>query len=193
MAVETVQPAISLPPRLFTVAEYDQMIEAGILTEDERIELIAGVITEMSPIGIRHVAWVNDLNMLIIGQLGRSVISSVQNPVHIGEYSEPQPDLVVLRPRADRYRQALPTPADVFLVIEVADTSLEVDRRVKVPLYARAGIPEVWLINLVAETVEVYTEPVEGVYKSARTLKRGDAFTATLLPDLTLTVDQLFD
>jgi Uma2 family endonuclease len=192
MAVQTPQKAIPLPQRPFTVAEYDRMIEAGILLEDERIELIDGAIVAMSPIGIRHVGCVHILNSSLTEALGRRVIVSVQNPVHIGDRSEPQPDVTVLRPRSDFYNRSLATAADVLLLIEVADTSLDYDRTVKVPLYAQAGIPEVWVINLAAETVEVYTEPGTPTYQRVRTLKKGDVLTPTTLPDLTLPVNQLF-
>jgi hypothetical protein len=192
MAVETLPPVIPLTQRRFTVAEYDQMIAAGILTEDERIELIEGMIAEMSPIGVRHVACINRLTALLTELLGRTAIVSVQNPVHIGERSEPQPDVTVLRPRSDFYGQALATAADVFLLIEVADSSLDYDRAVKTPLYARALIAEVWVINLADETVGVYTEPAEGAYRHIRTLKKGDTLTATVLSAVTLPVDQLF-
>jgi len=192
MAVQTPQKVAPLTQRPFTVAEYDRMIEAGILLEDERIELIDRAIVTMSPIGVRHVGCVNILNSLLTEALGRTVIVSVQNPVHLGEHSEPQPDVTVLRPRGDSYSHSLATAADILLLIEVAETSLDYDRTVKVPLYARAGIPEVWVINLAAETVEVYTEPGTPAYQSVRTRKKGDTLTPTALPDLTLPVDQLF-
>ena len=192
MAVQTPQKAIPLTQRPFTVAEYDRMIEAGILLEDERIELIEGVIVEMSPIGRRHASYVKRLITLLGRRIGESVQLDIQNPVHLNDYSEPQPDALLLKLRADYYIEALPTPADVLLLIEVADTSLDYDRTVKVPLYARAGIPEVWVINLAAETVEVYTEPGTPTYQRVRTLKKGDVLTPTTLPDLTLPVDQLF-
>jgi Uma2 family endonuclease len=168
------------------------MIEAGILLEDERIELIDGAIVTMSPIGVRHVGCVNILNSLLTETLGRTVIVSVQNPFHLGEHSEPQPDVAVLRPRGDSYSHSLATAADILLLIEVADTSLDYDRNVKVPLYARAGIPEVWVINLAAETVEVYTQPGDPTYQRVQTRKKGDVLTPTTLPDVTLSVDQLF-
>lgn len=186
------QSAVPLTRRAFTVAEYDRLIETGILREDEQIELIEGVIVEMSPIGSRHVACVNRLNMLLVGFLGPRAIISVQNPIQLSDYSEPQPDLAVLRPRADFYAAALATPADVLLLIEVAESSLEYDRSVKLPLYARALIPEVWVINLAAETLAVYTDPAEQMYQRVHTLKKGDVLTSAALLDLALPVDTLF-
>jgi Uma2 family endonuclease len=191
MAVETLQTAVPLTQRRFTVAEYDQMIEAGILTEDERIELIEGMIAEMSPIGVRHARCIRRLIALLSSHIGQSAILDIQNPIHVSDYSEPQPDAVLLKPNAEYYT-GHPTPADVLLLIEVADTSLEYDRAVKTPLYALAMIPEVWVVSLADETVNVYTEPADGVYRTIRTLKRGDTLTSTILPAVTFSVEQLF-
>jgi Uma2 family endonuclease len=192
MTVQSILKVAPLPQRPFTVAEYDRMIEVGILTEDERIELIEGVIVEMSPIGRRHASYVKRLITLLSRRIGDEVQLDIQNPIHLSDYSEPQPDALLLKLRGDYYIEALPSPADVLLVIEVADTSLDYDRNVKVPLYARAGIPEVWVINLAAETVEVYTQPGDPTYQRVQTRKKGDVLTPTTLPDVTLSVDQLF-
>jgi hypothetical protein len=139
---------VQLARRLFTVAEYHKMAEAGILSEDDRVELLEGEIVAMSPIGSRHAGTVKRLlDQFIPLQGARRVILSVQDPIRLGEYSEPQPDLALLRPRADFYASSHPGPEDVLLIIEVADQSAAVDREVKVPLYARWGIPEVcWWI-----------------------------------------------
>src|SRR5436309_3964459 len=150
------------------------MAEAGILTEDDRIELIDGEIVAMSPIGSRHAACVNRLNMLLSRQVGQAFIVSVQNPITISDYSEPEPDLAVLRWRKDYYEQELPQSADVILVIEIADTSVEIDRNVKTPLYARAEIPITILVDLTKESIEVYSEPANGLYQSRDIFRRGD-------------------
>lgn len=181
-----------LARRWFTVSEYNRMTEAGILTEDDRVELIEGEIVEMRPIGSRHAASVNRLNMLLGGQVGQSYIVSVQNPIIVGDYSEPEPDLAVLRWRKDFYAQELPRPADVLLVIEVADTSVEVDRNVKIPLYARAEIPVIILVNLPKELIEIYSEPAHGQYQSVEIFRRGDLFQLDALPLLNLKVDAIF-
>jgi Uma2 family endonuclease len=139
---------VQLARRLFTVAEYHKMAEAGILSEDDRVELLEGEIVAMSPIGSRHAGLVNRLNRLFSQRAGDQVVVSVQNPVRLGGYSEPQPDLALLRPRADFYTSSHPGPEDVLLAVEVAETSAAVDREVKVPLYARFGVPEVWLVDL---------------------------------------------
>jgi Uma2 family endonuclease len=179
------------PParRPFTVAEYDRLIAAGILQEDERVELIDGEIVEMAPISIRHAARVNVLSALFLRRVGDRAIVSVQNPIRLGERSEPQPDVTLLRRRADHYASALPTAADILLLIEVADSSLEYDRTVKLPLYAQAGIPEVWIVNLTENHIEVYTQPENGAYTHAQRAARGETLTATTLPDLRVAVD----
>lgn len=150
--------------RLFTVEEYYEMAHSGILSEEDRVELLAGEIVEMSPIGSRHAACVDRLNQILIQQITGLATVRVQNPIRLSPYSEPEPDLALLRPREDFYAQAHPEPEDVFLVIEVAETSVETDREVKLPLYAEAGIPELWIFDLNAGSVEVYRNPVEMAY-----------------------------
>ncbi len=151
--------------RAFTVGEYYRMAEAAILTEEDRVELIAGQIVAMSPIGSRHAACVDRLNSLLHRQPRPAGIVRVQSPIALDAYSEPEPDLVLLRPRADFYAAAHPSAADVLLAVEVADTSADYDRQVKVPLYAQAGLPEVWLIDLQKGCIEVYARPQGGAYQ----------------------------
>ncbi|RMH90903.1 MAG: Uma2 family endonuclease [Calditrichaeota bacterium] len=175
----------------FTVEEFYRMGEAGIFTEDDRVELIEGEIIEMSPIGKRHAVCVARLTGLF-GQLAeKRFIVWVQNPLPLNAYSEPQPDITLLKFRSDFYAQKDIEPADVLLIIEVSDTTLEYDREVKIPLYARAGIPESWVIDLAHEAVEVYSQPEEGEYRSVRTVKRGETLTPVALPDISLTVDDI--
>lgn len=135
--------SVQLLRRSFTVEEYHRMAEAGILREDDRVELLEGEIVEMTPIGSRHAACVDRLNQLGVRGVGPRAIVRVQSPVRLGERSEPQPDLTLLRARPDFYAHAHPGPADVLLIIEVAEASADADRTVKMPLYARAAIPEV--------------------------------------------------
>ncbi len=127
--------------KLFTVTEYHKMIEAGIFHEDDRIELLGGEIIHMSPIGTRHAACVKRLIQLCTSQLGKRVIVSAQDPIELSFVSEPQPDFVLLKPRADFYSQTHPKPEDIYLVVEVSDTTAAYDRRVKIPFYAQADIP----------------------------------------------------
>jgi Uma2 family endonuclease len=183
--------AIELRRRTWTVDEYHRMAEAGVLREDDRVELIEGEIVEMSPIGSDHARCVNRLNALLVPPAQGRAIVSVQNPVRLSPRSEPQPDLSLLRWREDFYPEG-PTPADVLLVIEVAASSLLFDQRIKVPLYARAGIPEVWVIDLDAGLVEVHTAPSGGEYRGLRTAGEGDALEPPGLAGMTLDVDVLF-
>lgn len=183
--------SLQLEHWVFSVDEYHRMLETGILSEDDYVELIEGEIVKMSPIGSRHVACVNRLNGLLNRKVGQDVIVSVQNPFRLDDYSEPEPDIALVRPRDDFYAQSLATAADVLLIIEVADTSVEVDRRVKLPLYAKASIPEVWLANLPEDRIEAHSEPVNRVYQRVRIAKRGERLSSESVPNLVLNVDEI--
>jgi Uma2 family endonuclease len=174
--------------RRFSVDEYDRMVEAGILREDERIELIEGEIIQMAAVGGPHVSCVIRLtDELSQWSAGRFMVS-VQNPVRLGPHSEPEPDIAILRRRSALYTAGLPGPEYVLLLIEVADSSLGYDRGTKLPLYAAAGIPEVWIANLTAECVEVYRRPQGGRYLDQRVHHRGETLTPEALPDVALPV-----
>lgn len=172
----------------FTVEEYYRMGEAGIFTEDDRVELIEGEIIEMSPIGKRHAICVARLTKVFSQFAANRFIVWVQNPLRLNDFSEPQPDITLLQYREDFYAEKDIEPSDAFLVIEVSETTLEYDRSVKTPLYARAGIPETWLVNLTAETIEVYSQPVKGKYKSSGTVRRGETIAPAMLPGLSVAV-----
>lgn len=173
--------------RRFTVDEFHRMAEARILHEDDRVELLGGEIVEMSPIGGRHAACVREINRLLSRQVDDELRVDVQSPVRLGEQGEPQPDLAVIRARD--YGDSLPTPEDVLLLIEVADTSLSYDREVKLPLYARSGIVEVWLVDLNEYVIERHTEPSENGYRLVRRAGRGETLESVVLPTLTLPVE----
>ena len=175
---------------LFTAAEFAQMGEAGIFREDARLELIEGEIIEMSPIGLRHAALVRGLINRLTRLIGEDeALIDAQNPVHLSDLSQPQPDVTVLRPSRDYYADRHPQPEDVLLLIEVADTSLAYDRGVKVPVYARCGIPEVWIADVGGAAVEVYRRPSASGYAEVERLTDPDAvLTPALLPQLRLTV-----
>jgi Uma2 family endonuclease len=147
--------------RLFNVDEYYRMAEFGIVREDERLELLEGEIIEMPPIGSHHSGAVNRLTALLTGRIGSQAIVSVQNPLRLSDVSSPQPDCALLQPRPDFYTGSHPVPEDVLLLIEVADRSLDTDQQVKLPLYARASIPEVWIVALNDDAIEVYRGPGE--------------------------------
>lgn len=176
----------------FTVEQYQRMGETGILPDDPRIELLYGHIIAREPTGTRHAGTVDRLTMLWTSRLGQRVIVRVQNPVRFPkEASELQPDIMLLKPRADFYTAAHPLAADVLLLIEVADTSLRLDRRVKIPLYARVGIRETWLCDLVTSRVEVHRDPTDGRYRSVRALAREETLAPTALPDIHVAVEDL--
>jgi len=175
----------------FTVADYARMRETGILAEDDRVELIDGEVRRMSPIGSRHVAIVNRLNTRIVQQIGDAAIVSIQNPIQLTDYSEPQPDLALLQPRADFYTAALPRPDDILLIIEVSDTSIDYDRDEKLPRYAAAGIPEVWLIDVDNVIIEQYATPRHGQYGTKQTYEMGNSITTSAIPALSLMVAEV--
>jgi Uma2 family endonuclease len=176
----------------FTVEEYHRMGEVGILQEDRRHELIAGDIVVREPIGAYHAGTVDRLNRLWTSRLGDRAIVRVQNPVQFPrDDSELQPDIMLLRPREDFYTTRHPDTADVLLLIEVADTSLRLDRRIKIPLYARAGVREVWLVDLTTARLEVHREPLGDRYSNVRILSRGERVSPEAFPDLSLDVAEI--
>jgi Uma2 family endonuclease len=175
----------------FSVDDYHAMVQAGVLNEDERVELIEGEIVEMSPIGKLHASCVNRLNALFTSRIKQQAIVSVQNPVQTTSFSEPQPDVALLQYRPDFYAARHPRPRDILLVIEVADSTIDYDREVKMPLYARARIPQAVLVNLSLDVVEVYSKPVRGSYTQVQTLKRGRSLKIHKLPKVKLTVDEI--
>jgi Uma2 family endonuclease len=180
--------SLQLNRHSFTVAEYARMGQTGIFSEDDRVELVCGEIIEMSPIGERHASCVDALSELLRERLKRSVNVRVQNPIQLDEYSEPQPDIAILKRRDDFYRHAHPRPEDVLVVIEVSDSTLEYDREVKMPLYAGAGIPEAWAVNLPEERIEVYSDPAGGEYRTVRSYTRGRRLQSHTLASLRVLV-----
>jgi Uma2 family endonuclease len=171
-------------PHRFTVAEYDRMIDQGILKEDARVELIRGEIVAKMPVGDPHVACVNRLNRLLVLAVGEQAIVSIQNPIRLAD-SEPEPDVVLIRPGI----HGKPGPADILLVIEVADASLEDDREVKRPLYAENGIAEFWIVNLIDRCLEVHRQPrADGLYADVPTLRAGETIEIGTLPAVKVAV-----
>jgi Uma2 family endonuclease len=178
-------------PYRFTVEDYHRMAEAGILGRDDRVELIEGQIVEMPPIGSPHGGTVNALLYLFSKAVRDEAIVGVQNPVRLSDISEPEPDLMLLRPRPDFYRDSHPTPADVLLLVEVADTSAAYDRSVKLPLYARVGVPEYWLVDLERGVLEVYRSPAGDGYAEVQELGAGARVAPASLPDAELDVGEI--
>ena len=175
----------------FDVHQYHAMAKAGVLKEDDRVELIDGEIVAMSSIGPALVGAVNPSNMFWAIRLGGRAIVQIQNPIRLDERNQPQPDIAILKLKDDFYRSGLAGPDDVLLLIEVSDTTLRYDRRIKLALYARFGIPEVWIVNIRARSIEVYTDPVNGEYTSLQTFRRGQTITPTAFPDIVLPVSDI--
>jgi Uma2 family endonuclease len=176
--------------RRFTRAEYYRMAEVGILGEDDRVELIEGEIVQMSPAGSRHFAFVISLNRLLVVRLANDALVSVQSPIILTDDTEPQPDLAVLRPRAYKERKAYAD--DVLLLIEVADTSLAYARTTKLRLYARAGIPEYWIVDCAAESVEVYRDPSGESYRDVSRASAPANLALQAFPDIALALAEIF-
>lgn len=175
----------------FSVDEFESMTHAGIFGMDARLELFEGEIFEASPIGSSHAACVDFLALRLTEFAQRGFIVRTQNPIQVNIYNEPQPDLPLVRWRWDFYRSAHPRAAGVLLLIEVADTTVETYRTVKIPLYARANIPEVWIINIPDEMIEVYAAPVNGMYQFTRQFRRGEDVAAQSLPNLSVAVNDV--
>lgn len=182
---------LSLSRRRLTVREFERMTEMGILNEDDRLELIDGEIIEMTPIGRRHAACVDRLTQLFAESFGRTVQLRVQSPVVIGEHDEVQPDVALLRPRSDFYATTQPTGEDVFLIVEVADSSFDLDRMVKLPRCAQGGITEAWLVDLNGDVVMVGREPGPDGYRLSRVARRGEDLTVASFPDHLFAVEDV--
>jgi Uma2 family endonuclease len=175
-----------------SVEQYHRMVELGILREDERVELIDGELIRMAPIGSLHGGLVAHLTHLLVTRTGGRAVIWPQSSVILGEFTEPQPDLAVLRWRADWYTGRTPTAADAVLVIEVADASLRYDRDVKLRYYARAGVPELWVVDARGRCILRFAEPSEDGYRASQALSAGAVAQCAAMPELAVTVDELF-
>jgi Uma2 family endonuclease len=183
--------ALPLRRHLFSVEEYHEMGRAGILGPESRVELIDGELIDMAPIGSRHASVVAQLTMLFSRQVGDKALVWTQNPFIARPRSEPQPDVTLLRPRPDDFRNSLPTPDDILLLVEVSDTTLQYDRSVKVPLYARYGIGEVWIVNLPARMLEIHREPKDGAYRVKLERSAIDVVSPLAVPDASVDLSPL--
>ncbi len=176
--------------RRFTADEYERMVSLGIFREDERLELIGGEIVEMAPVGHRHGACIAQLNKRLVIGVGDRALVWVQGPARLGVDSVPEPDLALLRPHS--YRAGSPRPEDVLLVIEVAESSLRYDRTTKLRLYARAGVPEYWVVSVGGEWIEVYRSPEGEGYRERRRAGCGETVTPAAFADVSIDVDEVF-
>ncbi len=175
----------------FSVDDYEQMIQTGILTENDPVELIRGEIIEKMSIGDEHCACVKRLNHLLSMRVRGLAIVSVQDPIRLAD-SEPEPDIALLRPTSDFYASGKPQADDVLLLAEVADTSIDFDRDVKLPLYAEAGVQEVWIVDLESQSVEVYRQPnAAGKYLNVHTVSGSQQLQVAALPDIALLVSEI--
>lgn len=175
----------------FSVDDFHRMAETGILSPDDRLELIDGVVVEMTPTHPPHASTVKRLAKALFSLLGDRTTIGVQDSIVLHDRSQPVPDLSVARYRDDFYGSAHPRPEDMHLLIEVADSSTERDRREKLPLYASAGVPEVWLVVVPEERVEVHRDPQGTRYTTVEVLHRGEAVAPRDFPDVELSVDEI--
>ncbi|WP_017303163.1 Uma2 family endonuclease [Spirulina subsalsa] len=183
---------MQLLTKKFTIEQYQKMGEMGIFAPEERVELIKGEIIAMSAIGLQHAVVTNRLTNFFPRQLGDRMIMTVQNPIRLNNSSEPQPDLALLKPRTDFYAQKFPTPDDVLLLIEVADSSLTYDQEIKMPLYAENGIPEFWLVNLNLQVLTVYREPDGKTYQQQQNMGDNQRIAPLAFPDLIIDFSTIF-
>jgi len=176
----------------FTTQQYHLMHEAGVFPEGDRLELINGEITKMSPIGRKHAACINRLVEFFTQKLGTQIVLSVQNSIRLDDNSQPQPDLAILKRRNDFYEEGLPTPSDILLIIEVSDSTIAYDRDIKMPLYAAAGIPEMWLFDVNKKAIEGYSLPSSSGYKQMRRYEADDTLAMLAFPDVIFNWEELF-
>ncbi len=191
MQIETTIEPI-LTRRRITVEEYEVMYEAGVFKPDERLELINGEILKVAPMNAPHISYVIRLSRIFTERLTKRAIVSTQLPVVLSEDSEPEPDISILRWRSDDYFSGKPSAQDVYAIIEVASTSLVYDRRIKVPLYARAGVPEVWIVKVQERELEVYRNPKGEAYSESRVLKPSDVVSLLAFPDVEILLSEVF-
>ena len=182
---------LSIPRRPISVLDYHKMVEAGVFNENDRVELIEGELIQMAPIGGPHLQLINLLNRILVLQVGEDAVVSPQNAVALEPDSEPEPDFVVLRPEC-LYRAEVPTAKDVLLIIEVSHSTLAYDRDVKIPLYAKHGIPEVWIFEPATRSVSIYREPAANSYRRLLTPDRSETISPSLLPNVQLRLRDLW-
>jgi len=181
----------SFPRHRLNIEAYHKMLEAGIFDPEDRIELIEGELLDMAPIGSNHAGTVYKLIQRITSAVGDGAIVGAQNPLILGDHTEVQPDLLVLKPREDYYSESHPEPKDIFFIVEVSDTTVRFDREVKIPLYAKFFVPEVWLIDLNKKCLDIHASPGQGEYKQIGSYHQGNVIPS-LIDCMSIHVDELF-
>ena len=191
MTVATTEKRAAIIPKRFSVEEFHKMTEAGILPEESGWEIIDGYIVNKMSIGSKHAGTVKRLGEMLRDLTRQQAIVSVQDPIDIDKYNEPEPDVALLKRRSDFYTESHPTPADVLLLIEVSDSTVETDREIKRTLYAEAGIEEFWLVNLKENTIECYSSPKNGSYRLAQIFETGETVVSKKIENLVLQVEEI--
>jgi Uma2 family endonuclease len=180
------QDSFQLERKRFTVKEFQRMVETGILEEGSPYELLNGEIIHMATIGSKHAAKVDRISTFLNRKINDAIIVRVQNPIELGAFSQPEPDIAILRWQDDFYESGHPTAQDIYLLIEVSDTTLDYDRTTKLPIYAESGIAEYWIVNLPDNQIEVYRNPSGNAYQSIQTVTKDQTLTIELLPEITI-------
>jgi len=184
--------SIQLEKRLFSVDEYHKMVENGILSESDNVELIDGEILKMAPIGSRHAAFVDFISDLFRSLIKQQVIIRIQNPVYVSNYSEPEPDIAIVKYRKDFYIKSHPKKEDILLIIEITESSINYDREIKLPKYAEALITEVWILIIPEDKLEIYRNPVNGKYQDVLILDKQKKITPLNFKYIEILVGDLF-
>ena len=182
--------AVDVQRHKFTLEQYERMVAAGVLNEDDRVELIEGEIIEMAPNDPQHVSPIRQIRRLFDG-MGDRAVALVQMPIRVPPRSEPEPDLAIAVPPEERYLRRHPEPADLLLVVEVSHTTKRFDLNVKIPLYARSAIAEVWIVDVKAGHIEVFRDPTPDGYASVEVVGRGGSISPASFPDITVAVDDV--
>ncbi len=189
--VELEKVSSAIVPKRFRVEDFRRMTEVGILPEESGWEIIDGFLIDKMTIGSRHASTVKRMNRKLMRLLGDNAIISVQDPIHIDDYNEPEPDIALLKPREDFYAESHPAPQDVLLLVEVSDSTVEYDREIKKSIYAKVEIAEFWLVNLKESTIECYTQPKNGNYRLAQIFETGEMVQSKTIENLKLKVKEI--
>lgn len=175
-----------------SIADFHRLAEVGILSIQDRVELIEGELIAMAPIGSLHAGTVDYLINAFVAAVGKKALVRAQNPILLGSFSEPQPDITLLKPRDDFYRNSHPGASDILLIIEVSDTTIRFDREYKIPLYARHGIPEVWIVDLESHLLHIHSQQQDGTYLDQKSITTPDDLRPIRLPDCGLDLGELW-